>query len=255
MRCSQDLGQEGRVDGQVKVLNNYELASRLSYLLWRSLPDADLFAAAEAGELSNPDVLMAHAERMMLDARAADGLWSFFEQWLAIDEVEEINKDKQAFPTYTEDLNHLLESEARLFIEDVVFEQQDMRRLFDGSHSFQNAALAAHYTAGGEGATLPAQRSHESPEWAFNTDSSLTEDERTQKINELPQGEAFVRVELSPERRTGLMTRGAVLALTTKPNMGDPVHRGIYIRERLLCTPLPPPPQTLSLWHLIQTQL
>ena len=70
----------------------------------------------------------------------------------------------------------------------------------------------------------------------------MTEDERVTQRTELPSGESFTRVALNPKRRSGLLTRGAVLSLTTKPNMGDPVHRGLYIRERLLCTPLPPPP-------------
>ena len=232
----------GRVEGVVLSLSDYELASRLSYLLWRSMPDAVLFEAAAAGELSDPERLLAQAERMLLDPRAADGLWSFFEQWLAIDEVEEISKDTTVFPTYDPELNQLMESEVRLFIEDVVFTQKDMRRLFDSSVSFQNARLARHYAAGGEGASLPEARWTESREWAFNSDESLSDDDRAERISRLPQGESFQEVELNPARRSGLLTRGAVLSLTTKPNMGDPVHRGLYIRERLLCTPLPPPP-------------
>jgi hypothetical protein len=234
--------KQDRELGEVRSLSGFELANRLSYLLWRSMPDDELFAAAESGQLSDPDELLSQAERMLLDPRAAEGLWSFFEQWLALDEVIDSDKDPSAFPTFTRQLNILMETEARLFVEDVVFEQRDMRRLFDSPYSFQNAALVAHYTAGGEGAQLSASRSHESPEWAFNVDTELSPSEREEAIEDLPKGESFERVELNPVRRSGILTRGAVLSLTTKPNMGDPVHRGIYVRERILCTPLPPPP-------------
>jgi hypothetical protein len=241
-RYAEGQGRGGREAGEVRALNDYELASRLSYLLWRSMPDEELFALARSGQLSDPETLVAQAERMALDSRATEGLWSFFEQWLAIDEVAESDKDPAVFPSYTRELNALLETEARLFIEDIVFEQRDMRRLFDSPISFQNAELAAHYTRGGEGAELPDSLLDTSPEWAFNGDPALSAAERADAIEALPRGERFERVTLNPERRSGLLTRGAVLSLTTKPNMGDPVHRGLYIRERILCTPLPPPP-------------
>jgi len=234
--------KRGREAGEVRTLSTFELASRLSYLLWRSMPDEELFAAAESGLLNDPAELLTQTERMLLDPRAAEGLWSFFEQWLAIDEIAESDKDPGVFPTFNRQLNLLMETEARLFIEDVVFEQRDMRRLFNSAYSFQNATLAAHYTAGGEGAQLPASQIGESPEWAFNSDSPISDSERADAIANLPMGESFERVELNPARRSGILTRGAVLSLTTKPNMGDPVHRGIYVRERFLCTPLPPPP-------------
>lgn len=235
-------GEAGRVEGVILSLSDYEVASRLSYLLWRSMPDDILFEAAAAGELRDPDQRLAQAERMLLDPRASDGLWSFFEQWLAIDEVEDISKDNTVFPSYETELNHLMESEIRLFIEDVVFAQKDMRRLFDSPVSFMNNQLAKHYAAGGEGAKLPESRWRESKEWALNTENGLSDDARAEQLSQLPLGESFQEVKLNPERRSGLLTRGAVLSLTTKPNMGDPVHRGLYIRERLLCTPLPPPP-------------
>jgi hypothetical protein len=233
---------EDRTTGEVRALSSYELASRLSYLLWRSMPDEELFMAASSGALNTESGLMQQAERMLLDSRSTEGLWSFFEQWLALDEVKSINKDKLVFPSYHIDLNQLLETEVRLFVEDVIFVQRDMRTLFNGSDSFMNAELARHYALGGEGAELRPDQLDESPEWAFNINSKLTDRERAEARATLPNGEVFHKVALNPNRRSGLMTRGAVLALTTKPNMGDPVHRGIYIRERLLCTPLPPPP-------------
>lgn len=237
-----EAGAPDREPGEVRALTSYELASRLSYLLWRSMPDDELFEAAASGALSDPDELARQAERMALDPRASEGLWSFFEQWLAIDEVDTIEKDTQRFPAYTAELNALFATEARLFIEDVVFEQRDMRRLFDSPVSFMNKTLALHYASGGEGAEMPRSEWERSPEWAFNADDSLSESARLEQLGALPQGEVFAPIELNPKRRSGILTRGAVLALTTKPNMGDPVHRGLYIRERLLCTPLPPPP-------------
>lgn len=237
------VDQDGqREPGAVRDLSAYELANRLSYLLWRSMPDDILFEAAANGELNNEVGLMAQAERMLIDPRASDGLWSFFEQWLAFDEIADINKDPAVFPLYNESLNQLFETELRLFVEDVVFSQRDMRLLFNSNQSFMNADLARHYARGGEGATLSEDKLEESAEWAFNASSHLSPEELSTARSDLPKGESFVKIELNPARRSGLMTRGGVLALTTKPNMGDPVHRGIYIRERLLCTPLPPPP-------------
>ncbi len=231
-----------REEGDIKRLSDYELASRLSYLLWKDMPDDQLFSAAAAGQLNDPEVLISQAERMLLDPKASEGLWSFFEQWLAIDEVADIDKDQSIFPTYNNDLNALLETEARLFIEDIVFEQRDLRRLFNSPQTFINARLASHYARGGEGAERGPTEVVLSEEWAFNVDPKLSEEERRASYSVIPNGDSFQRVDLNPQRRSGLLTRGAVLALTTKPNMGDPVHRGLYIRERLLCTPLPPPP-------------
>jgi hypothetical protein len=217
-----------------RQLSGYEVASRLSYLLWRSMPDEALFQAAEDGRLEDPESRLIEAERMLLDPKASDGLWSFFEQWLALDEISRIDKDIQKFPSYTRDLNALLATEARLFVEESVFTERDLRTLFEGSFSFQNRSLALHYTAGGEGSYLPEELADRSLEWASVASGSGAE--------VLPEGDSFERVELNPDRRSGLLTRGGVLALTTKPYMGDPIHRGIYVRERLLCTPLPPPP-------------
>lgn len=219
-------------EGSVVGLTDYELASRLSYLLWRTMPDEALFEAAEAGVLQSEEGLMAQVERMMEDPKAADGLWSFFEQWLALDEVSALNKDPSIFTGYEPNISELLATEARLFVEEVVFKERDMRALYNASFSFQNRRLLEYYAHGGEG--VPYGGSVESSlEWA--------EEHRTGALP-LPSGALFERVELNPERRQGLMTRGAVLALTTKANAGDPVHRGLFIRERLLCTPLPPPP-------------
>ena len=118
------------------------------------MPDETLFEAAASGELSTTEGLMRQAERMLLDAKSSAGLWSFFEQWLAIDEVKDIDKDRAVFPTYH--LNELMETVRS--IEDVVFEQGDMRELFS-VHRALDGALAAHYAMGGEGARRPPQKS------------------------------------------------------------------------------------------------
>ncbi|MBM4291475.1 MAG: DUF1592 domain-containing protein, partial [Deltaproteobacteria bacterium] len=220
--------------GEVYGLTGYELASRLSYLLWRSMPDDALFAAAASGRLGTDEGLLAEAERMLADPRAAEGLWSFFEQWLALDELDSRAKDPARFPDYSPEVAALLKTEARLFLEEVVFVERDLRALLSAPFSFHNRALAEFYARGGEGVAPPATLAA-SEEWAEDHRAGLP----------LPSGDAFERVALNPARRPGLLTRGAVLALTTKPNMGDPVHRGLYVRERLLCTPLPPPPPSI----------
>lgn len=218
--------------GHVFALTSYELASRLSYLLWRSMPDEALFESAAQDLLQSEEGLIAEVERMMNDPKAADGLWSFFEQWFALDEVPVLDKDPALFPNFDTSISKLLATEARMFVEEIVFRQRDMRALHDASYSFMNRKLLEFYAHGGEG-VLKENSVEASLEWS--------EVHRTGEIA-LPSTEEFERVELNPERRQGLMTRGAVLALTTKANAGDPVHRGLFIRERLLCTPLPPPP-------------
>jgi hypothetical protein len=151
--------------------------------------------------------------------KQAKGYGAFFEQWLALDEVKRIDKDPLIFVDYTTNINTLWASEARLFVEEVIFQKLDMRRLFDGTFSFQNKELSQVYRSLGD-----------------------SDDFEVEQLSQMPQGDRFEEVALNPQRRSGLLTRGAVLALTTKPYMNDPIHRGIYVRERFLCTPLPPPP-------------
>ncbi|MCA9543504.1 MAG: DUF1588 domain-containing protein, partial [Myxococcales bacterium] len=173
--------------------------------------DAALFDAADRGELVTAEGLAAQVARMMEDPRAKAGLWRFFAQWLAIEGVPKLVRDPRYYPDVTPEQLGWLQAETRAFVEHVVFEARDMRALFDAPYSFRNAPLAALY---GEG------------------EGTL-------------QGDELVKVPLDPAVRRGVLTQGAVLAATAKPNMTSPVHRGIFVREHIFCEALPPPPADL----------
>ncbi|MEZ4464305.1 MAG: DUF1592 domain-containing protein [bacterium] len=191
----------------IQVLEGYEVASRLSYLLWRSMPDDDLFDAASRDALASPTDLADQARRMLADPRAREGLWSFFEQWLRLDEVAGLEKDAGDFPFFDEDLKALLHEESRQFVEAVIWDDTlDMRDLFAGSFTFLNDRLAEFYGIDGV------------------------------------QGADLRRVELDPRQRAGILTQGALMAVTSKARITSPVRRGVFVREHILCHALPPPP-------------
>lgn len=190
-------------------LGPWQLASRLSYFLWGSMPDDELFAAAESGRLGTPDEVSAQARRMLADPKARALVGRFHEEWLDYDRVLSLGRGKSAqyFPEWSPDYPPLMLEEARAFVGHVVFDEPtgDLATLLTAPYTFVNARLAAFY--GLEGA---------------------------------PAGEAFERVEGGP--RAGLLTLGALLAFHAHSDQTSPVHRGQLVRERLLCDPVPPPP-------------
>ncbi len=187
----------------INTLSNWEVASRLSYFLWRSMPDAALFEAARRGTLSSVEGLMAQTARMLEDDKAREGFWSFFEQWLDIDELPGLVKEFEAF---TPELRADLLAESRAMIDYVAWSGEvSLSAIFDAEFTFANEALARHYGL-----------------------SPL-------------QGPVLQKV-ATDGRRAGLLTQGAVMAATSKPNETSPILRGIFVRERLLCDALPAPP-------------
>lgn len=191
----------------VHALDSYELASRLSYLIWRSMPDDALLDAASRNTLTTSAGLTAEADRLFADPRAREGMWSFFAQWLRVDEVPGLSRDVRDFPFYDAELAMLLQEEARHFVEEVVFNPDlDMRDFFRAPFTFVNERLASMY--GISGVTGPD----------------------------------FVKVALDPQQRAGIMTLGALMAVNAKARITSPILRGVFIREQLLCSALPPPP-------------
>ena len=185
----------------------WELASRLSYLLWQTMPDDNLFAAATAGELNTPEALESQARRMLASPRARPALLSFFNQWLRIDGVGELRMDEMVFPAWDERLSALWAEESRRFLEHVIFtDEADFGDLFTADYSFVEERLASLY--GLEGVS----------------------------------GEAFVKVPLDPSQRSGILTHGSLLAMSSKPNETSPISRGILVLEQLFCANLPKPP-------------
>jgi hypothetical protein len=204
------LGEPGGLDPTRVRLSDWEIASRLSYLLWQTMPDAELFEAAARGELATRAQVQAQARRMLAHERARPAMLAFFDQWLRYAETLKIDRDPLYYPDFRPEYRDLLVTESRTFISNLVFgAERDLRQLFSASYTFMDETLARFYGVAGV------------------------------------EGPGFRRVELDPAQRAGILTHGAVMAATAKPNMTSPVFRGQYVRERVLCTPLPPPPPNI----------
>ena len=206
-----EFGMADPVEGDVVALTSYEIASRLSYLLWNTMPDVGLFEAAEADELQTPEQIEAQARRMLNTPRARDAVKNFFRQWLDLDDIEPRlsanGKNADIYPGYYDGLLPLWREEIELFIDHVIFEENaSVDALFTASYSMMNQELADFYGVTG------------------------------------PVSSEFVRVELDPTRYAGFMTQAGMLALHSKPDRSSPIHRGKFVRETLLCQAPPPPP-------------
>ncbi len=194
--------------GDVIALDGYEVASRLSYFVWDSMPDDELLRAAGAGELDDPDTLRAQAERMLDDPRAADALASFHVQWMHIDALPILEKNAEAYPAFDTTLRDAMAKETGRFA-DWVIRSDDGRleTLLTAPYTFLEGPLFSLY-----GVTPPADHDPTLP------------------------------VELDPTQRAGLLTQAGVLAVHAHADQSSPVHRGKLVRENILCTPLAPPP-------------
>ncbi|MDB4423022.1 DUF1592 domain-containing protein [Rhodopirellula sp.] len=190
------------------ALEPHELATRLSYFLWSSMPDATLTAKANAGGLTKTD-LPSETHRMLADPKTDAFIEHFTDHWLRIDTLGAMPPDPKAFETYYKDrLEIFFKEETRLFFADLLKENGSILNLLDSDYSFLNGTLAQHY--GVEGVT----------------------------------GEAFRRVNFRPEHhRGGLLGQGSVLTLTANGIETSPVVRGVWVMENILgTTPSPPPP-------------
>jgi hypothetical protein len=202
------------VTGNTKLrrLSSWETASRLSYLVWASMPDDTLFVAAAANRLGTAEEIKAQAMRMLADPKARAVTGDFADQWLGIPEIRHVGKDKALFPTFSADIAKLMGDEVARFFDHVVWEGSgDLATLLTASYSFQNQRLAQYY---GEATAT---------------------------------GDALQRVNLDPSRRSGLLTLGGVMAALAVPYETSPIIRGKYVRARMLCQVLPdPPPEVMA---------
>jgi hypothetical protein len=199
-------------EGTVVRLGGYEMASRLSFFLWGSMPDKDLFAAAAAGRLATAADVEAQARRMLNDAKARDTVATFFADWLALDELKDKPKDPKAYPEYNDALKAAMLDETRAFAQGVVFDGDGRwSTLLGASYSFVNQALAAVYG--------------------------------------LPQvkGTTLQRSDLNPAQRAGFLTQPGFLALTGSADGSNPVRRGKAVYTMLLCREIPPPPANVPM--------
>ncbi|MBI3857336.1 MAG: DUF1592 domain-containing protein, partial [Planctomycetes bacterium] len=186
-------------------LGGWELASRLSYFLWSTMPDAALFEAAEKGTLSDPAAYEAQVRRMLKDPKARALAENFAIQWLQLRRLETQAPDPKRFPAWDEKLRAAMHDEAVLLFDDIVRGDRSVLELIGANYTYLNERLAAHY--GIEGVKGPEMR----------------------------------RVELADPRRGGVLMMGAVLTVTSNPTRTAAVKRGKWVLETILGTPPPPP--------------
>jgi mono/diheme cytochrome c family protein len=196
--------------GSIYAVDQYGLASRLSFFLWSSLPDEELLKLAEAGELADPRVIEQQVERMLRDRRAASLVTNFAQQWLDVRGVRDIVPDPVLFPEYNPDLGDAFARELELFVGSVFLEDRSVLELLNGKHTFLNERLALHYG-------VPGVR-----------------------------GDNFRRVELADDNRWGLFGKGGILMATSYPNRTAPVLRGAWILEAITGTPPASPPPNVE---------
>ena len=189
-------------------LSSWELASRLSYFLWASAPDAELRRAAESGSLDEEREIAGQVRRMLADPKARRLATEFFGQWLGFYRFDgHTGVDAKRFPEFTEAVKAAMYDEAVSFFEHIIREKRPLREVFSANYTFLNEALAEHY-----GVAVEAGR----------------------EVRLVEAADTF--------RRGGLMRLGAVLTATSAPLRTSPVKRGDWILRRVLGTPTPPPP-------------
>ena len=189
-------------------LTDLELASRLSFFLWSTIPDDRLLSLAERGELSKPEVLEAETRRMLAEPQAVDALVeNFAAQWLNLRRVDEVVVDPDRYPNYDLSLLQAFRTETELFVGSTIREDRSVRDLLDANYTFVNERLARHYGIPGI------------------------------------YGTRFRRVTLADHsQRGGILAQGALLATTSYPDRTSPVLRGKWLLNNIFDLPIPPPP-------------
>ena len=192
-------------------INEYELASRLSYFLWSSMPDQQLLRRATDLELRDQTVLEGEVTRMLASLKSQALVDNFVGQWLELRNLDTASPDPDRFPDFDENLRQAMRNETELFFETVMHEDRSILDLLDARFTFLNERLARHY--GVEGVAGPR----------------------------------FRRVSLDGSRRSGVLTQGSVLTITSYPTRTSPVLRGKWLLDNILGEPPPPPPAAVSL--------
>ncbi len=196
----------GIAPGTAYRLSDLELASRLSFFLWSSVPDDELLDVAESGRLRDDGVLEDQVERMLADDRSRVLVTSFASQWLSLRRMRSVTPDVKAFPAFDDNLRDDLVRETELFVESQLREDRSVVDLLTADYTFINERLARHYGI------------------------------------ENVYGSRFRRVQWNDDRRRGLLGQGSILTVTSHATRTSPVVRGKWVLENILGTPPPPPP-------------
>ena len=198
---------QGVRPGEVYALEDLDLASRLAFFLWSSLPDDELLNIAERGDLRDPAVLAQQVDRMLKDPRSKALAENFAPQWLKTRNLATIAPDSRLYPDFDDNLRQAFQQETTLFFDSILRENLPISRLIDADYTYLNERLATHYD-------IPNIR-----------------------------GSHFRRVDLPEEsERGGILRHGGVLTVTSYPTRTSPVLRGDWVLETMLGTPTPPPP-------------
>jgi hypothetical protein len=192
--------------GKDYKLSDYELATRLSFFLWSSIPDDRLLKLASTGQLSSPATLESEVQRMLADPRADALATRFAGQWLRLQDIEKVRPDVFWFPDYDEQLGQAMKTETELFFSDIVKRDRSILTLLTANYTFVNERLARHY--------------------GFKNIS----------------GEQFRRVTYPDSTRRGILGQGSMLVQTSLANRTSPVLRGKWVMEVVIGMPPPPPP-------------
>lgn len=199
------IEEDPKDPNDIRTINDFELATRLSYFLWSSMPDEELFALAEAGRLRQPGVLEAQIRRMLKDPKAKALAENFAAQWLELRKIPALAPDKGYYPAWDEELRTAMIREAECFFDYVVQKDRPILDFLDADYTFVNERLAKHYGISGV------------------------------------SGPAFRKVQWPDNRRGGVITMASTMTITSNPTRTSPVKRGKWIMENILGTPPPPP--------------
>jgi hypothetical protein len=193
-------------DATERKLNEYEVASRLSYFLWSSMPDEELLKLAENKRLFDPAILQAQIERMLHDDKANALSRNFASQWLNLRNLTDVRPNPELFPDFDDALRSAMRQETEMLFSTIVKENRSIDDFLNADFTFLNERLAKHYGISGV------------------------------------SGDQFVRVSLEGTKRSGMLTQASILTLTSNPGRTSPVKRGKWILENILGEAPPPPP-------------
>lgn len=205
-----ELDPDPEDEDGIRELNGFELATRLSYFLWSSMPDEELYRLARDGRLKNPDIMADQVRRMLLDDRATQFVANFAGQWLQLRDVPQMTPDPDRFPQVDEELQLAMRRETEIFFEEMIRNDHSLLDFLVADFTFVNERLAEHYGM--------------------------------QDV----KGDQFRKVALDDNRR-GILTHASVLILTSNPTRTSPVKRGKWILDNILGEPPPAPPPDVPL--------
>jgi hypothetical protein len=211
---------------EVRPLDEFQLASRLSYFLWSTMPDDQLSELAARGQLrANLD---SQVHRMLQDAKSEALVDNFALQWLQLKRLETFSPDPQRFPRFGHRMRSSMLEETRRFFASVMREDRSVLDLLDADYTFLNERLARHYGIVDTHGTRAGKRP-------------------VKPGGQPIRGEDFVRIRLADGERGGLLTQASVLSVTSNPTRTSPVKRGVWVLEQILGAPPPPPPPNVPL--------